>query len=322
MQGDSKWYWTNGYTQGDRTFANLLALAYPGYASWGKLGAGAPKVLNGDGSINISSTQASYRQALANGSDPRAWEPMGTSRWGETFDVVTNQASLAAMQHYRAIVLATGTPMSDALVATLTQYAQQGGIVVIDAKQLGANAENLAGVHLTGGRASATSATWTADGSVVAESAYNYAVATTTAASVVAQASGNPVITRNAMGTGAVYVVTPDLMSDASGARALNVVQKLIDGLQAQLSVVQVSGPALEWLVATDGGRTIVTLVNTDLGGAAWTGTLSFPVPASSYTVKEWTGDTTVASSTQNGRVVVSATVPAFDVRVYVLDAP
>jgi hypothetical protein len=36
--------------------------------------------------------------------------------------------------------------------------------------------------------------------------------------------------------------------------------------------------------------------------------------------VQEWTGDDLVASSVANGRVVVNATVPAFDVRVYVLD--
>ena len=61
---------------------------------------------------------------------------------------------------------------------------------------------------------------------------------------------------------------------------------------------------------------------STTLSGAAWSGTLSFNPPASSYTVREWTGDTTVASSVQNGKVVVNASVPAFDVRVYVLDAP
>ena len=78
----------------------------------------------------------------------------------------------------------------------------------------------------------------------------------------------------------------------------------------------------MEYLVNTDGPTTIVTLVNTDLNGATWNGTLAFVPPSTSYAVKEWTADTNVASSVQNGQVVVSATVPPYGVRVYVLEAP
>jgi hypothetical protein len=55
-------------------------------------------------------------------------------------------------------------------------------------------------------------------------------------------------------------------------------------------------------------------------GGTAWSGTLSFSQPGSTYSVQEWTGDDSVASSVANRSVVVNATVPAFDVQVYVLD--
>jgi hypothetical protein len=78
----------------------------------------------------------------------------------------------------------------------------------------------------------------------------------------------------------------------------------------------------LSILISTDGGKIIVTLVNTDITGAAWNGTLSFKQPASTYSVQEWTSDTAVASSLQSGQVIVNASVPAFDVRVYVLNAP
>jgi len=62
--------------------------------------------------------------------------------------------------------------------------------------------------------------------------------------------------------------------------------------------------------------------VNTNLSGTTWNGTLSFPQPAATYSVHEWTDDAEVSSSFQNGQIVVSASVPAFDVRVYVLSAP
>jgi hypothetical protein len=79
------------------------------------------------------------------------------------------------------------------------------------------------------------------------------------------------------------------------------------------------SGPQLEYLVNKDGNSIIVTLINTDLSGAVWNGTLSFPKPSSSYSVSEWTGDSQVPSSVQNGQVVINATVPAYDVTVYAL---
>jgi hypothetical protein len=319
MQGDSKWYWTNAYTAGDHHFSNLLSVVYPGYASWGTLPAGSPKVLSG-GSIDIAGTQNAYRSALAAGADPRPWEPMGTSRWGESFDLLTDQAPLSALQRYRAVVVATGTPLSSTLLAALTTYAQGGGVVVLNATQLTAAAESLTGLHLTGGRATASAETWLPDGSTVAERSYAYAVATPTTATVVAQAGGNPIVTHNAVGSGAVWVTTPDLLSDTTGTALLAVGQKVLDAVVTPLAKVVVNGPNLEYLVGTDGDRIIVTLVNTDIGGGTWNGTLSFPAPAGNFAVREWTGDTTVSASVQGGRVVANASVPPFDVRVYVLD--
>ena len=321
MQGPYKWYWANPYTPGDTMLANLLGLIYPNYNTWGTLPPGSPLVLNSDGTINTSATVTAYDQALANGSDPRPWEPFGNSTWGETFDVITNQASLAAMQHYKVIMLTTGVPVSDALLSTLTQYVSAGGILVLNAKQMSANSETLAGVHLTGTEASASSEIWAPDGSTVSESSYNYAVATLTSGSLLAStSSGNPIVTKNVYGNGTVYVTMPDFLANGSDTAILSVGQKLINMLQAQFAVVTVSGPQLEYLVNTDGASIIVTLVNTDLSGGTWSGTLSFKQPASSYSVAEWTGDSTVGSTLQNGQVLVSATVPPFDVRVYVLD--
>jgi hypothetical protein len=322
FQTSGKWYWANSYTQGDTMFSNLLSLAYPNFNKWGTLPPGAPKVLNADGSINISATMSAYQQALANGADPRPWEPFVNSAWGETFDVITDQAPLSAMQHYKVIVLATGASISDAFLNTLAQYVNQGGTLVLNAKQMSANSETLAGVHLTTTTGNSNSETWIPDGSLVSEPSYNYAVVTATTASVVAQTAGNPIVTKNLYGTGTVYVTTPDFLANASNTAILNVGQKLINMLQAQFAVVTVSGPPLEYLISTDGGKIIVTLVNTDITGAAWNGTLSFKQPASTYSVQEWTSDTAVASSLQSGQVIVNASVPAFDVRVYVLNAP
>jgi hypothetical protein len=319
MQAGYKWYWKNLYTNGDQMLANLFSLIYPNYNLWGTLPSGSPKVLNSDGSINVSATTTAYQQALAAGQDPRPWEPMGNSRWGETFDIITNQCPLASLLNYKVVVLATGVPMSDALLSTLSQYVQQGGILILNALQLSANAQTLAGVKLSTSRASATSETWVPDRSTISESPYNYTLVTPTTATVISQTSGNPIVTQNHYGTGTVYVTTPDFLENNSASQILNVGQKLLASLQSQFAVVAVSGPQLEYLVNKDGNSIIVTLINTDLNGAVWNGTLSFRQPTSSYSVSEWIGDSQVPSSVQNGQVVINATVPAYDVRVYAL---
>ena len=120
----------------------------------------------------------------------------------------------------------------------------------------------------------------------------------------------------------ALTTSTPDYLLDANSSALLGVGQKLLDLLAGSVAKVSVQGPALQYLVNTSGSRTIVTLINTDLSGAAWTGTLSFPAPAPGYTMTEWTSDHPVASSVSNGKLAVAASVPGYNVRVFALNAP
>lgn len=81
-QADYSWYSELPYTGGDRAMAALLDTAFPGYSTHGTLVPGTPR------------TMAEYNRRLASGEDSRAWEPMGTSRWGESIDVISNRSSL------------------------------------------------------------------------------------------------------------------------------------------------------------------------------------------------------------------------------------
>jgi hypothetical protein len=319
-QSEYKWYWSNPYSAGDSMFSNLLNLAYPNYRAWGSIVHRAPwKVLNANGSVNISASRAAYRRRLANGADPRPWEPMGSSRWGETFDVITDRSSLATMQRYRAIMLSTDA-IGPNLLGNLTQYVQGGGTLVVNARQLPPDADALTGMHLTGGRGHASSAVWIPDGSTIDEDPFRYQVTTPTSASVLARTpSGDPLVTSNAHGSGTVYVTTPDFLEDATGKRILRVGRRLIDRIQTSLALVHVRGPQIEYLVNSDGERTIVTLVNTDRRGTTWTGSLLFPIPAGAYTAREWTRDVSVNTSVSGNQVLIDASVPRYGVRVYAL---
>jgi hypothetical protein len=319
-QGKFKWYWSKPYSAGDSMLSNLLALVYPNHKSWGTIVPGAPwRVLRRNGSVNISASQMAYRRRLANGVDPRRWEPMGSSRWGETFDVITDRSSLPTMQRYRAIIVSTDA-IGPKRLESLTRYAQGGGTLVVNARQLPPDADALTGVRLTGRRAHASRAVWIADGSTIDEDPFRYTVATPTSAAVLARTpSGDPLVTSNAYGSGTIYVTTPDFLGDSAGKRILRVGHRLIDRIQTSLSLVEVRGPQIEYLVNADGERTIVTLVNTDRRGATWTGSLSFPIPAGAYRANEWTRDVSVNTSVSGDHVVIHASVPRYGVRIYAL---
>jgi hypothetical protein len=322
MQKRYKWYWSKRYSVGDSMLSNMLSLAFPRHATWGSIVPGAPwKVLRQGGGVDVAASRAAYRRRLANGADPRPWEPMASSRWGESFDVITDHASLPALQRYRAVIV-TAKTLTSALLDRLTRYVEAGGILILNARQLPSTAEAITGLHLTGGRDSASSETWLPDGSTIQESPFRYSVAVPVSASVLAQTTtGDPIVTRNAFGAGTVYVTTPDFLTDLRAKRILDVGMRLIDSIHRELAVVQVSGPPVEYLVNTDGGRTIVTLVNTNLSAVSWTGTLTFPVPSGPYSAQEWTLDSPVGASIVGGRVVIDATVPKYGVRVYAFTA-
>jgi hypothetical protein len=316
-----KWYRQNAFTAGDRMTNGLLDLAYPGHETWGTI-SGAPwRVVDSSGALDAHATQAAYRRALAApDADPRRWEPMGSTRWGESLDVITDHARLDTLLRYRVVVLAASGPIDAALIADLGEYARRGGTVVVNTTQLAAGPDSLTGAEISAERRSATSATWS-DGTVIAESPFNYVpvqrgadtedVATTT--------GGDPLIVRRALGAGAVYLTTADHLLDAEGRAVLASGQRLLDGLHAAVATATVDGPPLQYLVNTVGTTTVVTLINTDVGGSTWRGRVRFPTTAQAATVADWTSDTQVQSSVADGHVVVDVTVPPFGVRVYAM---
>ena len=321
-QTPRKWYRQNVYTPGDQMFSGLLDVAYPGYKSWGTIVANAPwRVEDASGTVDDQASQAAFRRALAaSNADPRVWEPMGNTRWGESLDVITDRARLDTLLRYRIVVLANSGPIAADLLADLTEYARRGGTVVVNASQLKAGFDPLTNVEISAGRGTAESVTWS-DGTVIPESEFDYVpvepgddteiVATTT--------DGSPAIVHHWLGAGSVYLTTADRLLDNTERDVLTSGQRLFDELHAAVATVTVDGPALQYLVNKVGTSTVVTLINTDVGGSTWRGRLRFRTDAAAASVQEWTADLPVESSVEGGEVVVDATVPPFGVHVYAM---
>jgi hypothetical protein len=217
-------------------------------------------------------------------------------------------------------VLATSRPIPADLRADLMEYVQWGGTLVVNADQLGPGVDPLTTTEISAERRSADSVAWF-DGTVITERPFNYApVQPTKGADVVAATTdGFPVIIHHKLGAGSVYLTTADALLDAQGQGVLKSGQRLLDELHAGVAKVTVDGSPLQYLVNSVGTSTVVTLINTDVGGSAWHGRLRFRTNARSASVLEWKQDTPVASSVAAGEVVVDATVPPYGVRVYAM---
>jgi hypothetical protein len=321
-QENRKWYWQNDYTQGDRMLSGLLDIAYPGHRAWGTIVASAPwRITGADGTVDVRATQAAYRRALAApNADPRVWEPMGNTRWGESLDVITDATGLDTLLRYRVVVIASSGPLGADLLTDLGEYVRRGGRVVINASQLEPGYDSLTNAIVSAERRPADSVTWT-DGTVIPESEFHYVpvepgrdseiVATTT--------GGAAAVIRHRMGAGSVYLTTADRMLDDSGKDVLSSGQRLLDELHSAVATVTVDGPGLQYLVNTIGPVTTVTLINTDISGSTWRGRLRFRTDAGSASVQEWTADVPVPGTPESGVVAVDATVPPFGVRVYAM---
>jgi hypothetical protein len=80
-----------------------------------------------------------------------------------------------------------------------------------------------------------------------------------------------------------------------------------------------VVGAPVEYVVNRAPGRTIVTVVNNS--GTAWNGKVLVEAPHARVVVREYVEDVDVPHAPAGRDVVVTANVPAYDLKVYAFEA-
>ena len=306
-QQPAVWYQDIAYSSGDFMTDNFLKLAYPGHVRHGTM-PGAP-----------FSTPVGYRQFLASGGDPRPYEPMPSTRWGDTFDVVLNTAPASALGRYKVIVLMGDVVIDTRLRRDLEAWVRGGGTLVVNIGQTTSADEALLGVRLGGADLGGTSSRWLADGTTYAEPPFRYRPVTRVAARILATSGdGAPLITSNAVGTGRVILTTPDYLQSAARDRLLEVGVRLLDDLNRQYAPALVSGPDAQYLFSTAPGRLVTTIINNS--GATWSGTITASIPGAVTAAREYTADTAAACSRSGATVTVKGSVPAYDLRIFAIE--
>lgn len=306
-QGNAVWYQDIPYGPGDFMIDNFLKVAYPEHARHGTT-TGAP-----------FTTPAGYRKFLAEGGDPRPYEPMPLTRWGDTFDVLRNTAPAAALRRYRVLVLLGDVPVDGRLRGDLTEWVRAGGTLVLNVRQVTGEDEVLLGVRLAGAERSGTASRWLSDNAAYTERPFRYRAVTPGTARVLAtSADGAPLVTSNTVGAGQVVLTTPEYLQTAAHDRLLEVGIRLFDELHRAHAPALVAGPGAQYFFARARGRLITTIINNS--PTPWHGTITAPASGAISAAREYVADTRVACTRAGGRVTVTGSVPPYDVRVFAIE--
>lgn len=306
-QANGVWYQDIPYSDGDFMTHNLFNTFFPDYWKTGT-SPNAPW-----------STPEQFRQMVTNGLDPRPYEPMSNSKWGDHLDIILNNASLDTLKKYKIIMIGGTMTFSSTLRANITQWVQDGGTLIINTKQVTPEDQSLTGVTFTSTTRQSTNSTWIPDNTNYTESAYSYTFITPTTATVIAKNSANdPVVTKNTLGNGNVYLTTPSYLQDTGKTKLLSIGQKLIDTLLPPLLPARVVGPDSEYIINEGSNKTIVTIVNNS--GNTWQGSILFNKFGNTYTTRDWSNDTQISNTLTNGKISIAAQVPAYDLKIYAVE--
>ncbi len=306
-QRNAVWYQDIAYSSGDFMIDNFLKLAYPDHSRHGTT-PGAP-----------FSTPVAYQQFLASGGDPRPYEPMPFTRWGDTFDVMLDTAPSSSLRRYKVIVLMGDVVIDARLRQVLQQWVGAGGTLLVNVSQTTSADEALLGVRLGGAYLSATTSRWLSDNAAYTEQPFRYRPVAPVAARVLATSGdGAPLITSNAVGAGRVILTSPDYLQTTARDRLLEVGVRLFDDLNRQHAPALVSGPGAQYMFSTAPGRLITTIINNS--GVTWNGAITANIPGAVSAVREYTADTATACTRAGSIVTVKESVPAYDLRIFAIE--
>ena len=310
-QANAVWYQDIPYSSGDFMIDNVFRLAYPNHWLHG-LTPGSP-FADSSGAPN----HAAFKAFLAGGGDPRPYEPMPSTRWGDNLDIVTSDVQAAALSQYKVIVLLGDVHLDPRLRGDLRAWVEQGGVLVINSSQMSPTDEDMVGATLgSSSQKTATSSRWLSNGVDQSEPSYFYTPVHTTNAQVLAvNEFSDPLLTRNPVGKGEVLLTTPSYMQPTSRDQILAICTQLLDSLMARYSPAQITGPPVEYIVNQAPDKVLVTVLNNS--GSEWNGNILVARQDGVTGVLDYVTDQQVDFAASPAGLTIPGEVSAYGVRVF-----
>lgn len=216
-----------------------------------------------------------FREKLKEGLDTRPYEKgeLVDSTWGDSFDVVLENAPVEVLKQYPALILLGEVKLSNDLRKTIKQYVETGGKLMLGITQVEKGDEELIGVELTGEKLESSQSLCFTCGRRYNEDAYDYQLVKPVNATILARteydrktgADGDPLITKNSVGKGEVFFCSVPFgigKNQKTHAGLLEIMKDTLDHFLSPLMLVEIEGEEIEYIVnLTDYGK-MVTLIN------------------------------------------------------------
>lgn len=259
-KGDFVWYEQIPFEDGDYMLDNFFSIAFPCHEH-----------LQIDLRVPWSTTEE-YVNFIKNEGDPRSYEPMPSSRWGDCFDVILSDVFLETLKQYKAVIVLGKIEINEELFKKLEIYVRAGGIVVINVKQIKGIHRKFLGVKLS------NQVRWAKESKCLIckkdftnECKYNYQVVKPKGAKVKAETlNGYSLITENKIGKGKVILTTPFYLQNVSHNRFLDIAIDMFDHLMEQFALVKIEGERIEYFINKIKNGLLIVLLNNR--GYEWNG--------------------------------------------------
>lgn len=250
--------------------------------------------------------------------DPSVYRAMGDSRWGDIFDILTEDVDAAVLRQYKAIILLGHLSLTDHLIRGLRDHVEGGGILVCAAGVVGPGQSELTGLQVVPELRVGRSWRWsTGEGT---HEPYRYLPSRDVDGQEVEAfartASGEPLVVRRRLGRGCVWTcLVPWFEGGDSGI--CGPARRMWDTILAELSPVQVDGLPVEWVSTKNGNDTWVVIANHD--GTPWRGQVRIRTSAMPHKCRELLTGGEIEIGKDAEQVIFLSSVPGYDVRAYQL---
>lgn len=242
------------------------------------------------------------------------YRPMGSSRWGDIFDVLTTEAPGEVLGRYKALVLLGQVKFEKDVLDKLEAYVWAGGTVLMAAGVAGPQHSELTGLEMTPELHPAAAWQWQ-NGTYQDQSMLYVPAEAGPGVRILARTpEGKPLAACRTLGSGKVYTCLVPWYEDATGALC-GPALAMFDDIFGELSPAAVEGLPAEWVTTRGANQRSVLVANHY--GYEWHGKVTLKNLPKSYRIcrELLTGNKISFKRTGSG-AVANLTVPAYEVRV------
>lgn len=266
-----------------------------------------------------------FSECIANGFEQRKMLKafITPTPWGDSFDVITDNADLKALQAYKAVIMLGNIKINDKNREVLKEYVRNGGRLLVNISSVTTQDEDMLGLELSGTKNGQFYYSYSAKtGRSFNDGFYEYEQVKLRGAEALIYAGRtwekrNPVVTRNKYGEGEVWFAgIPDFQADNEyDVKWAEPCKEAVDEFIRPLLSVSITGRPVHWtLNRTEQGFIIGLFNNTE---NHWEGQVRLNHILEIESVRDiWNDKAVPYSYDETGRAVLSSGIAPWEFKI------